>query len=403
MQTDAQPSGPVRILVVDDEPDVEPMLRQAFRRKLRSKEYEFVFAPNGLQALAQLEGGLVVDLILTDINMPQMDGLTLLGRLRALAPLTPTVIVSAYSDVANLRTAMNRGAFDFQIKPIDLDDLSSTIAKTLDYSRHLRRSHQAEAWQRARDLAESASRFKSQFLSATSHELRTPLNAIIGFSDMLLEEKAGKEPGVADDLQRIRGAAQHLLDLVNDLLDLSKIEAGKMDLVLKTFDVRHLVLDVAATVQPLLPKNANTLALDITPRADTMQADPGRVRQCLMNLLSNALKFTKHGKVSLTVTREFLDGRDKLVFAVSDTGIGMTPEQMARLFSDFQQASPETAQKYGGTGLGLAITHRLCHLMGGDVKVSSEPGVGSTFTITLPVEPQLPAPLTSPVPPSVST
>jgi signal transduction histidine kinase len=402
MQSDVQQSAPVRILVVDDEPDVEPMLRQAFRRKLRAKEIEFVFATNGLQALAQLEAGLAVDLILTDINMPQMDGLTLLGRLRALAPLTPTVIVSAYSDVANLRTAMNRGAFDFQIKPIDLDDLSTTITKTLDYSRHLRRSHQAEAWQRARDLAEAASRFKSQFLSATSHELRTPLNAIIGFSDMLLEEKTGKEPDVTDDLQRIRGAAQHLLDLVNDLLDLSKIEAGKVDMTLKTFDVRQLVLEVAETVRPLLAKNVNSLSLDITPRADTMHADPNRVRQCLLNLLSNALKFTRHGKVGLTVTREFLDGRDKLVFAVSDTGIGMTPDQLSRLFLDFQQASPETAQKYGGTGLGLAITRRLCQLMGGDVKVTSEPGVGSTFTITLPAETQLPAAATPPVSPSVS-
>ena len=219
---------------------------------------------------------------------------------------------------------------------------------------------------------------------------------------MLLEEKTGKEPDVTDDLQRIRGAAQHLLDLVNDLLDLSKIEAGKVDMVLKTFDVRQLVLEVAETVRPLLAKNANTLTLDITPRADTMHADPSRVRQCLLNLLSNAIKFTKQGRVGLMVTREFLDGRDKLVFAVSDTGIGMTPEQLSRLFMDFQQASPETAQKYGGTGLGLAITRRLCQLMGGDVKVTSEPGVGSTFTVTLPAETQLPAAATPPVSPSVS-
>lgn len=379
-----------RVLVVEDEADVESLLRQAFRRKIRAKELEFEFAQNGQIALDKLKDGYDPHLILTDINMPEMDGLTLLGKLQDSAPHTPAVIVSAYSDTANIRVAMNRGAFDFQTKPIDLDDLGKTIAKTLNYAHHLRRSNEAEKYKREKELAEASSRFKSQFLSSTSHELRTPLNAIMGFTELLMDEAEDEGREVPMELGRIKGAADHLLALINDLLDLSKIEAGRLELALSSFDVAELVQEVSGTIQPLLAKNNNSLEIDVSDRAGSMVADAGRVRQCLLNLLSNALKFTESGTVSIKVTREVIDDVESLVFAVADTGIGMTAEQVGRLFQEFTQATAETSQKYGGTGLGLSITKRLSQLMGGDVGVTSQYEVGSTFTIRLPATVVLP-------------
>ncbi len=232
---------------------------------------------------------------------------------------------------------------------------------------------------------EVADRHKSEFLANMSHELRTPLNAIIGYSEMLQEDAAdlGAEQ-FTDDLKKINAAGKHLLELINAVLDLSKIEAGKMDLYLETFDIPTLIRDIGAVIQPLAAKNANQLEVVCPATTGTMRADLTKVRQALFNLLSNACKFTDHGTVTLAVSRERSDDYDWLCFSVSDTGIGMTPEQLARLFEAFSQADAATTRKYGGTGLGLALSRRLCRMMGGDVTVESEPGRGSTFTIRLP-------------------
>ncbi len=234
---------------------------------------------------------------------------------------------------------------------------------------------------------EAADRHKSEFLANMSHELRTPLNAIIGYSEMLQEDAAdlGAEQ-LTDDLKKINAAGKHLLELINAVLDLSKIEAGKMELYLETFDVADLVRDIAAVIQPLAAKNANRLDVRCPEGIGTMRADLTKVRQALFNLLSNACKFTERGTISLTVAREVVEGQDSMVFGVSDTGIGMTPEQLARLFEAFSQADAATTRKYGGTGLGLALSRRLCRMMGGDVTVQSVAGEGSTFTIRLPAE-----------------
>jgi signal transduction histidine kinase len=232
---------------------------------------------------------------------------------------------------------------------------------------------------------ESASRYKSEFLANMSHELRTPLNAIIGYSEMLQEQ--AEDLGYADftpDLQRINAAGQHLLALINDILDLSKIESGRMDLYLETFDLATMLHDVETTVQPLVEKNTNTLVVQCVDTLGTMQADLTKVRQALFNLLSNACKFTRHGTVTLVVTRQAEAGAEWITFRVSDTGIGMTPAQMARLFQAFSQAEASTARQFGGTGLGLVITKQFCQLMGGDITVESEIGKGSAFTIRLP-------------------
>jgi GAF domain-containing protein/CheY-like chemotaxis protein len=243
-----------------------------------------------------------------------------------------------------------------------------------------------EIEEKSRQL-EVADRHKSEFLANMSHELRTPLNAIIGYSEMLQEDASdlGAEQ-LVDDLKKINAAGKHLLELINAVLDLSKIEAGKMELYLETFQVTGLIKDIAAVIQPLAAKNANRLDVRCPDAIGTMRADLTKVRQALFNLLSNACKFTERGTITLAVTHEPFDGRDGLVFSVSDTGIGMTPEQLARLFEAFSQADAATTRKYGGTGLGLALSRRLCRMMGGDVTVDSEAGRGSTFTIRLPVE-----------------
>jgi signal transduction histidine kinase len=249
-------------------------------------------------------------------------------------------------------------------------------------------------------LAE-ASQHKSQFLANMSHELRTPLNAIIGYSEMLQEEAEDLDQGtLIPDLQKVNAAGKHLLGLINDILDLSKIEAGRMDLYLEDFEVSQLVRDVAAIVRPLMEKNGNELVVACPPDIGAMHADLTKVRQTLFNLLSNAAKFTERGRIELRVERREVESRDEsaaplsrstlhaplITFAVSDTGIGMTEEQLGRLFEAFSQAEASTRSKYGGTGLGLAVSRHFCRLMGGDLTVTSEYGVGSTFTVQLPAE-----------------
>ncbi len=262
--------------------------------------------------------------------------------------------------------------------------------------------------QQARAVAESANESKSAFLANMSHELRTPLNAIIGYSEMLQEEAEElDQPSVIPDLEKIHGAGKHLLQLINDVLDLSKVEAGKMELYPEEFHIEEMVEAVVATVRPLSQQKHNTLVVECRD-VGYMRADLTKVRQCLFNLLSNAAKFTERGTITLAVTQEpgASARHDRIIFRVSDTGIGMTSEQLGRLFQPFSQADASTTRRYGGTGLGRAITRLFCQMMGGDVTVESVPGSRSTFTITLPVKSPEPAdedagdePMISPVPP----
>ncbi len=253
--------------------------------------------------------------------------------------------------------------------------------ETLEINNQLRQSQQD---------ALAATKAKSQFLANMSHELRTPLNAIIGYSEMLEEEATdtGQE-GFIPDLKKINGAGKHLLALINDILDISKIEAGKMELYLETFDLKTMLEDVVATTRLMVQKKSNKLEVQLAPALGAMRADMTKVRQALFNLLGNASKFTEHGTVTLTASREAGNsGTGWVVLQVKDTGIGMTREQLNRMFQAFSQADASTVRKYGGTGLGLAITRHFCRMMGGDVTVASEAGKGSVFTIRLPAEVQ---------------
>jgi signal transduction histidine kinase len=239
-----------------------------------------------------------------------------------------------------------------------------------------------EIQDKSRQLAE-ASQHKSQFLANMSHELRTPLNAIIGVSEMLREDAEALKQD-AEPLDRVLGAARHLLALINDILDLSKIEAGRMELQLEDFALAPFIDGVVKTIEPLAAKNSNQLVVCCDGAIGTLHADAMRLRQALLNLMSNSNKFTERGTISVDARQAHENGGDWVTIAVADTGIGMTSEQMGKLFQEFSQASSTTASKYGGTGLGLAISRRFCQMMGGDITVQSEPGRGSIFTIRLP-------------------
>jgi signal transduction histidine kinase len=231
---------------------------------------------------------------------------------------------------------------------------------------------------------QQASEYKSQFVASMSHELRTPLNAIIGLTDMMVSHapRFGTEKA-QEPLQRVHRAGTHLLGLINQVLDLSKIEAGKLELNPQIVQLAPLIDEVVGTARQLAEQNKNRLVVEAQENLGALTVDPMRLRQILLNLLSNACKFTKEGAVTLRA-RKVANGGQWIEFAVADTGIGMTPEQQAKLFAEFTQADATTAQRFGGTGLGLAITRKLARLMGGDVTVASEPGKGSEFTVRLP-------------------
>jgi signal transduction histidine kinase len=235
--------------------------------------------------------------------------------------------------------------------------------------------------------ANEANRTKSLFLANMSHELRTPMNAILLYSELLQDDAsdAGMDDFVTD-LKKIQAAGKHLLALINSVLDLSKIESGKMDLYLETFDVNGMIGDVITTIRPLADKNSNKLVIDCPADTGSIKADLTKIRQSLTNLLSNACKFTEHGAITVKALR-FTDlGTEWVTLSVSDTGIGLTPEQMGKLFQEFTQADASTTRKYGGTGLGLALSRKFCRMMGGDITVTSDYGHGSTFTIKVPTE-----------------
>jgi len=291
-------------------------------------------------------------------------------------------VIATRIEVSAVRADGSEFPVELAINRIDRPDATLFTATLRDITE---RKQAQEDLRQAKESAEGANQAKSSFLANMSHELRTPLNAILGYSEMLLEEarETGDET-LSKDLNRINSAGKHLLNLIGDILDLSKIDAGRMDLYPETFAVDTLVADVASTVGALIERNSNVLETVTEPGIGTMFADMTKVRQNLFNLLSNAAKFTSNGRIRLEVSSDRENGRDDVLFAVTDTGRGIPPERMDQLFQPFMQLDKSITRDFGGTGLGLTITRRFCQMMGGDVAVQSEVGRGSTFTIRLP-------------------
>ncbi len=267
-----------------------------------------------------------------------------------------------------------------------IDDPTGAVLEWVGVHTDITEQRAAEArLDAAREAAEAANRAKSQFIANMSHELRTPLSAVIGYSGMVAEEvEELGHSGLVEDVKKIEANARHLLGLINDVLDLSKIEAGRMTVEAVEFDVGAMIQEVVAAATPLVAKKGNRLVLDLPPNLGSMNTDEVKVRQCLLNLIGNAAKFTENGAVTLRAARIVDGGEHWMSFVVEDTGVGMTPEQLSKLFGRFVQADESTTRQYGGTGLGLAITRAFCRKLGGDVTVDSVYGKGSTFTLSLP-------------------
>jgi signal transduction histidine kinase len=368
-----------RLLIVDD----NKVNRLLLSRSVELLGHRIALAENGRVALERLRKE-PFDLLLLDIEMPELDGFAVLEQLKADLKLrdVPVIVTSSIEGLDNIIRCIELGAEDFLPKPVNQVLLKARIGAILEKKR-LREQLFDEIQEKNRQL-ELASQNKSQFVSSMSHELRTPLNAIIGLTEMMVTHAArfGTEKALAP-LKRVNAAGTHLLGLINQVLDLSKIEAGKLDLNPERVNLVPLIDEVVGTAGQLAEQNKNRLVVEAEQSLGVITVDPMRLRQILLNLLSNACKFTKQGEVTLRAGK-VVNGGDWIELAVSDTGIGITAEQQAKLFAEFTQADSLTARRFGGTGLGLAISRKLARMMGGDVTVASEPGKGSVFTLRLP-------------------
>ncbi|MCK5719720.1 MAG: response regulator [Thiomargarita sp.] len=434
-------NSPLNILIVDDNKNNLFTLHTLIDEHIQANIFEADSGIIALQLLLQTK----VDLIILDVQMPEMDGFETakLIRSRKRTQHIPIVfLTAAYKSEDFQQKGFSIGAADYLTKPIDTaqlinriksyirfieqerqhnqelerkvkertaelsksnEQLTQEISEREQIERKLQEAHDqlehrveertAELQEsktvaeNARTVAEAANLSKSQFLANMSHELRTPLNAIIGYSEMLEEEAEDLEQeDFIPDLQRIHAAGKHLLGLINDVLDLSKIEAGKMGLHLEHFDLTEVFNEVVNTIKPLMNKKGNTLDVKNNQFSIEMYADITKLRQILLNLLSNSAKFTENGLVSIEVSEKITEDNNQWVqFCVTDDGIGMTEEQRNKLFQPFTQADSSTTRKYGGTGLGLAITKKFTEMMGGNISIISEFGHGTLFSILIPI------------------
>ncbi len=368
-----------KILVVDDEPQVERLILQRFRRQVRNKEYEFTFARNGKEALSLLSEQDDIEMVLSDLNMPEMDGLTFLSKLKEIKPDLKAVIVSAYGDMKNIREAMNLGAFDFLTKPIEFEDLTATIKKTLKEAEMVRQAAFAKELEVMNEKLKELDTMKSRFFTNISHELRTPLTIIRGMADQL-----GKDPEewLNKGVLMIKRNSDNLLNLVNQILDLRKLENGNLELNLVQDDIILYMRYILESFHSLAAQKDIKLTFDSKLSELYMDYDPAKILRVITNLLSNAVKFTSSkGSISLIVGQQ----DKKLVLKVQDTGIGIPEDKLTNIFDRFYQVDNAQSRKGEGTGIGLAIVKEFVELMEGEIWVESKLNEGTTFNISIPI------------------
>ena len=368
-----------RIMVVDDEPQFERLILQRFRKQVKSETYEFVFAQDGVDALSRLDEDGNISMVLTDINMPRMDGLTLISQIREKKPTLKTVVVSAYGDMKNIRAAMNLGAFDFITKPIEFADLEKTIQKTLEETALLKKAEMANVLTQQNQRLEQLDKLKSRFFTNISHEFRTPLTVIAGMADQI---QAHPDRLLEKGLLMIRRNTYSLLDLVNQILDLHKVESGSMEVKKVRGDVMPFFKWITESFQYLAESQDIELQFLSMEQEIVMDYDSEKMLRILSNLLGNGIKFTNAGgKVFFQVDKL----GDQLQIRVKDTGIGITPEQLPSIFDRFYQIERLVVPGKTGTGVGLSLVKEFVELLEGQIEVESQVGEGTLFTLRFPI------------------
>lgn len=388
-------NGPHKILIVEDEAGFEVLIRQRFRREIKEGIYSFFFTRNGQEALSFLDMHPDIYIVLSDINMPGMDGLTLLANLRTKRPDIRTVIVSAYGDMPRIRAAMNLGAFDFVTKPFDIEDLKVTIRKTIGELELIRQATKARELEQINEQLRQVDRMKTEFLTNVSHEFRTPVMVINGMADQVL---ANPDRWLKKGINLIKRNSSRLLDLVNQLLELTQLDDGSVKLNLMRGDVVEYLTQV---VEPFYDSaESKNISLSFVPKISRldMHFDPEKLQRALTNLLSNALKFNSPGgKIQVEIARlespeliappaSLSDSMDWLAITVKDTGVGIPADRQPFIFDRFYQVDSSTTRSGEGTGLGLALVKELLELMNGRIFVLSEVGEGATFQVALPID-----------------